>query len=145
MPPAWVSCRVAKSAIWTDTWTHGCGCSLSIGVGADTSSVDTCGYTCAIPYSYLLLQHIHSPTMYWSQGQTIQNIIIDIRNPPSSTIMPFNIYVCRIITCSRQKPNMIALRFWQQALDKTSVWISASRRWKIRRSREEKQMNGAVN
>ena len=41
----------------------------------------------------LPLTPAYSFTDYRSQGQTIQNIIIDIGNPPSGTLMPFNIYV----------------------------------------------------
>ncbi|KIM64601.1 hypothetical protein SCLCIDRAFT_114706 [Scleroderma citrinum Foug A] len=41
----------------------------------------------------LPLTPAYSFTDYRSQGQTIQNIIIDIRNPPSGTLTPFNIYV----------------------------------------------------
>ena len=41
----------------------------------------------------LPLTPAYSFTDYRSQGQTIQNIIIDIGNPPSGTLTPFNIYV----------------------------------------------------
>ena len=41
----------------------------------------------------LPLTPAYSFTDYRSQGQTIQNIIIDIGNPLSGTLTPFNIYV----------------------------------------------------
>ena len=41
----------------------------------------------------LPLTPAYSFTDYRSQGQTIQNIIIDIVTPPSGTLTPFNIYV----------------------------------------------------
>ncbi|KAG2150390.1 hypothetical protein DEU56DRAFT_26820 [Suillus clintonianus] len=35
----------------------------------------------------------YSFTDYWSQGQTINNAITDIATPPTTGLLPFNIYV----------------------------------------------------
>ena len=52
---------------------------------------------------------LHSlTTVYKSQGQTIEYVLIDIRKPPTGTLSPFSIYVA--LSWSRGRDTIMLLR-----------------------------------